>query len=209
MDFLLKTNGNKQGFRKSSCLAWDSGSKIVPAGSNGGSVGISIAKSSTTSTSIAKSSIAISGQVSISIGTRVGITRIAKTITSVGITSKNLGLSISIPLAIVTSCSESSSSIAESSTSVAESSTSITKTRIAKVVSISIGRRVGVTRIAKAITRVSSVSAIGGSQVLGVSLSISIPLAIVSSGSKITKTRVAKSSIGTISITISSRVWVT
>jgi len=111
-----------------------------------------------------------------------------------------LGVSLSIPLAIVASGSQK--------TRIAK--TSIAKSSIAKI-SISIGSGVRVTRISKAIARVSGVSSVGGSQVLGVSLSISIPLTIVTSGSKITKTRIAKtsiakSSIATVSISIAKTI---
>ena len=88
-----------------------------------------------------------------------------------------VSLSISLPLAIVSSGSQ------------------MPKTRISKVsiaiaeskVSISVGSRVRVTRIAEAITGVSRVSSVGGSKVLGVSLglSISLPLAIIALGHRV------------------------
>jgi hypothetical protein len=148
MDFLLKTNGNKQGIVKVRAgLAWHSSSKIVSAFSNSGSIGISIAESST--------SIAGPTKVSISIGSRIGITRVAKTISSIGISSigrsQVLGVSISLPLAIVSSGSPK--------TRISKVSIAIAKSKV----SISVGSRVRVSRIAEAITRVSRVSSVGGS----------------------------------------------
>merc|ERR1711953_1362085 len=104
-------------------------------------------------------------------GTRVGISRVAiaiaisSTIASIG--SSKLGLGLSLSLSIEASVSKT---IAVSS--------------IAKV-SIAIGSRVGVSRVAKTISSSIAieaieaiVSSVGGSQVLGISLGLSLSLSL-------------------------------
>ena len=115
------------------------------------------------------STVGIAKTSTIAIGTRVGISRVAIAITSTiaSIGSSKLGLGLSLSLSIESPVSKT-----------------ITMSSIAKV-SIAIGSRVGVSRVAQAISSSVAiiaieaiVSSVGGSQVLGISLGLSFSLSL-------------------------------
>jgi hypothetical protein len=161
-------------------------STIASIGSSKLGLGLSLSLSieSPVSKTIAMSSIA---KVSIAIGSRVGVSRVAHAISS---SVASIGGSIAI-VAIVTGVGRSQVlgislrlGLSLSLSIEASVSKTIAISSIAKV-SIAIGSRVGVSRVAKTISSSIAieaieaiVSSVGGSQVLGISLGLSLSLSL-------------------------------